>query len=318
MKINVKNGNGSISNPNNREIYNKYLCEVNKFRPLSREEEVSLFKQIKKGDKKAFDKIYKHNLLFVLTVARQYNKLINNSTLCLEDLISEGNIGLHTAINKFDYSSGNKFISYAVWWIKQSINVCINENNKNIRIPSSAKRKYNNYLKTQNKLEQSNYRVPSIIEVFEAMVEDGSVSSRDELCDVEELIKMNSIETSLNMFVSEEETTELINIIKNDDDEPYTILANDERTRITYEMLSVLPEHGKEIISDYFGLFDREELSITKLSKKYKLSGQSIRNRIEKYLKLLRRKNVNKTKYFVGKPNTKHKFKIREIKKLYN
>ena len=318
MKINTRNSAGLVATPNDRENYNRYLCEVNKFTPLTKEEEVNLFKKIEKGDKKALDIIYKHNLLFVLTVARQYNKMISNSTLCLEDLVSEGNLGLYTAIKKFDYRAGNKFISYAVWWIKQSISSCINENNKNIRVSYNSKTKFNKYMKIQSNLEQDLGRVPTINEVFDTMVKDGDIKSRTDVSDIAEMLRINGQEASLNMFVSDEETTELIDLIKSDDTngDPCSILMNDEKMKITYNMLSELPNNGREILSDYFGLFDRETLTISEMAKKYKMSGQSIRNNIVKFLKVLRTKNANKSKYFINRKYTKSKIKIRDIKKL--
>jgi len=155
----------------------EHLNEIAKFRPLSREEEAETFKLIKLGDQRAIDKICKHNLLFVVSVAKRYSVMLGaSSTLTLEDLISEGNIGLFIAINKFNPEEGNKFISYAVWWIKQCILASIQNNIKNIRIPSSVRSELNKINRKEQQLTQLFERSPSSIEIFEAMVDDGEMT----------------------------------------------------------------------------------------------------------------------------------------------
>ena len=122
----------------NRQNFNKYLVELRKTPVLSSAEEIALFRRFKAGDKSAEAQIIKANLLFVITVAKQYSSLVNKTSLTLEDLVSEGNLGLIKAVHRFEPDRGFKFISYAVFWIKQAILDCLQHNIKTVRLPSSA------------------------------------------------------------------------------------------------------------------------------------------------------------------------------------
>src|ERR1035437_3821917 len=144
-----------ISNPNNKKIYFIHMNEISKFRPLSREEEVETFKRVEIGDQKAIDKISRHNLLFVVTIAKKYSAAIGTSFLTLEDLISEGNLGLLKAIKRFDYRTKNKFITYCVWWIKQGILASIQDNVKTIRLPNSVKSEITKLNRKEERLARS-------------------------------------------------------------------------------------------------------------------------------------------------------------------
>jgi RNA polymerase primary sigma factor len=217
MKLNNLKVNGAtIVVANNKEIFNRYLIEIEKLKPLTKEEEVCLFKQIETNDDQtAIDKICKHNLLFVVSVARSYAKTLPKSSLTLEDLVSEGNIGLCLAIRKFDYKTGNKFISYAVWWIRQHILKCIQDNIKSIRIPSNIRTVINKYNKKESNLEQIFNRKPTTLEVFESMLEDGNnVSSAQKLDDI---LDVSTFEKSLNSLVIMDGTVELGGLIKSDE-----------------------------------------------------------------------------------------------------
>ena len=155
---------GNKTNPNNREIFDKYLKEIKIYKPLSKLEEFELFKrlEINCDDVEARDKLCKHNLLFVLSVANAFQSRIatGQNSLTLEDLVNEGNIGLLIAISKFDYTRGNKFISYAVWHIRATIQQSLYNNIKSIRIPTNAIDILTAYNKINIKLEQTLENTP--------------------------------------------------------------------------------------------------------------------------------------------------------------
>lgn len=122
-RIDVKNSEQNIAYPNSKMLYDRYIVDISKYKPLTREKELELFKRLEKNknDVEAYNKLYQHNLLFVVSVAKRYSSSVSKSSLTLEDLISEGNLGLSVAINHFDYKTGNKLISYAVWHVRQHI-----------------------------------------------------------------------------------------------------------------------------------------------------------------------------------------------------
>lgn len=292
-KINLSNLSGeSITNANNREIFNKYLNELYKYKPLSREEEYDLFKSIaENNDKNALDKVCKHNLRFVVSVAKRYSNILIKSTLTLEDLVSEGNVGLCIAATKFDYKSGNKFISYAVWWIRQNMITLIQNNVKNIRIPANVKQDIDKILKKQEELEQKEGCSISTLKAFEKLLEEGQINEKYTSNRISNMLEINSFEDSLNRVVGGEDTTELINLIGNNENRPDKDIIDNQRKEFTISMLKTLPISIQEYFIDYFGLFDREELTLQEMSEKYGINRETIRGRIKKYLRLLKSKN---------------------------
>lgn len=292
-KINLSNLSGeSITNANNREIFNKYLNELYKYKPLSREEEYDLFKSIaENNDKNALDKVCKHNLRFVVSVAKRYSNILIKSTLTLEDLVSEGNVGLCIAATKFDYKSGNKFISYAVWWIRQNMITLIQNNVKNIRIPANVKHDIDKILKKQEELEQKEGCSISTLKAFEKLLEEGQINEKYTTNRISNMLEINSFEDSLNRVVGGEDTTELINLIGNNENRPDKDIIDNQRKEFTINMLKTLPIDIQEYFIDYFGLFDREELTLQEMSEKYGINRETIRGRIKKYLRFLKFKN---------------------------
>jgi RNA polymerase primary sigma factor len=293
-----KSGTGGVS-PNNKDVFNKYMAEVSKLKPITREEEVELFKRIElNGDKEAIDIICKHNLLFVVSVARKYSKQISSSSLTLEDLINEGNIGLYTAITRFDYKTGNKFISYAVWYIRSYIIAFIKNNIKTIRTPQSVFTVVSKSKTQVEKLEQKLGRTPTTLEVFNSMVEDGIIKESYTEGKLNDGNNSYSFEKSLSTPIGEDGETELSDLIKSDSLEPETELLEKERGDKIHILLNRLPDKIKNYFIDYFGLDGNEQLSLTKMSIKYGEGLQTIKSRIDRYLRQIRGRNRGNREYF--------------------
>lgn len=288
-----KGGVGKVLSVGNDIQYKRYVSEIAKYKPLSREEEKSLFEEYSKtGNELILEKICKHNLLFVLTVARHYAISITSSqTLVLEDLINEGNLGLCIAAKKFDYTTDNKFISYAVWWIRQHILKCIQDNIKNIRIPTSARSEVVKVNKKQLKMEQELGHDVSFLEVFEKMLEDGEIQI-DKLNDIDNAIKMHQFEKSLNRQMNDDDGTEIIELLS-DDNTPSAdeMVIDDERKKFLYRIVGRMNPKVINYVCDYFGLLDNNPLSYSELSKKYNVPRDTIRVAITKELKLARLRN---------------------------
>lgn len=301
-KIDVKGGGETIANPNNKDVFNRYLFEISKLKPLTREEETILFKHVELGNQEAIDKIYKHNLLFVVSVAKKYGHIIKNSRLTLEDLIGDGNIGLYTAIAKFDYNTGNKFISYAIWWIRQYILKSIQDNIKTIRIPVNVRSTITKYNRNEIKLEQELNRQPTTLEVFEAMVEAGEADNHKSVLKVDDILKANIFETSLSSFVSDDSLTELHQTIKCDNDGPEMEFIEKERTDLILSMLDKLPEKIKLYIYLYFGLNGSKPLSYVELGKYFNENPATIKLRMSKYLRKVRWEHKSKEIFFYPNP----------------
>jgi RNA polymerase primary sigma factor len=329
---NIKDYGVNISRPNDKNVYDRYIQEITKLKPISREEEVELFKLIKEtGDRKAIEKICKHNLLFVVSVAKRYASMIGNSSITLEDLISEGNLGLYSAIERFDYTTGNKFISYAVWWIRQAILSSIQYNIKSIRLPSSIKGDINKINRKEEYLEQLLGRTPSSIEIWEAMVEDGDMidlgeddnSKRGELhkreFKIDELKKMSRFETSLNSFTSDDETHEIGDLVKCDDLTPDNSMILNERKELTLAMLSKLPSRAQDFIRDYYGI-DTEPMTYKAIGEKYDVTAETARQIVDKNIRRLRGNNRKKASFFFGGNSLyclRREFKDYYVKTIY-
>jgi RNA polymerase primary sigma factor len=301
-KISLNNlGGENITNANNRDIFNKYLVEVSKFKPLTREEEFELFKRVNEdGDKNALDKVCKHNLRFVISVAKKYAVVLTKSSLTLEDLVNEGNLGLCVAATRFDYKSGNKFISYAVFWIKQHILTSIQKNVKSIRIPLHVKNDINKILEKQQELEQIQGQSVSTLEVFESLMETGQLNDKYDIGRVNNMLNINNFEDSLNRFVGTEDKTELSELIKSDYAEPDSELIEKERRAFALKMIETLPLMIRHYFIDYYGLFGHDELNIHEMAEKYGENAPTIKARMNKYLMFLARKNKNSKIYFLG------------------
>lgn len=302
----LKNYSYNIVDANNKDIFNKYLLEVRNYSPLSKEEELELFKKIEKdGDTKAIDKLCLHNLRFVIAVSKKYANSISSSSLTLEDLVSEGNMGLYIAIRKFDYHTGNKFISYAVWWIRQYIMKAIQTNTKSIRLPDHITRLSNRINKKEAYLEQELGRTPTTLEVFEAMYRD--LGTQNTLSKFEEIIKVNLNETSLNKTIDFDEKMELSELLKSDDNEPDQDLIYKERHELAIKMLDNLPQQIRNYFNDYFGLCGNSQLNLTEMGQKYGELPATIKVRIDKYMRRIKSRNRKNREFFYPTSNSEEK-----------
>lgn len=283
----------------NKESYDKYVNEIGKNRPLSREEELETFARIAAGDESAVDKIIKHNLLFVVTVAKKYQNVVQQGSLTLEDLISEGNVGLAKAVRRFDPATGNKFISYAVWWIKQTIIEAINDHIKVIRVPCNARYTMTTLNEIENDLEIKHGRPVSVEELLEAaefhpkMENKMKVSARV----IAELKGVSSFEKRMDDPIgadSDEKFGDRLQSADLTDSELY----REEKSRVIDAMLASLPPETQEWIRLLYGLNDSEPQSYKNIAEKYKCSTEAVRQRVKIALTRIRRTHKDKLNYF--------------------
>lgn len=327
---NMKTNKNVIANPNNEDTFRRYLNDISKYKPLTRDEEKELFIRVNNGDEQAVEKICKHNLLFVVSVAKQYAVTLTSSNLTLEDLISEGNLGLCMAVKKFDTTTGFKFISYAVWWIRQRILACIQENIKSIRLPNNVRADINKIRKAEELLEQRLGRVPSSVEVFEIMLETGELVEIDETTKrgelhkrelkIDELKKMSRFETSLNSLASNDtDSDEIGNMVKCDDLTPDAIMISKERKELTLEMLSKIPSRAQDIIRDYYGI-DTDPMTYKAIGEKYDVTAETARQIVDKNIRRLRGNNRKKASFFFGGNSSyglRREFKDYDVNTIY-
>ncbi len=298
----MKMDSNNIMNPNNRDIFNKYLAEISKLQPLSKDEEIDLFKQIEinKDNQQAIDKLCKHNLLFVVSVAKKYSKTIDKSSLTLEDLVNDGNIGLCIAVRRFDYKTGNKFISYAVWWIQAMILKSIQDNVKSIRIPQNARLILTKIKKQEDKLEQKFSRYPTTLEIFEGMVEDGDTKANDTVYKMDELINISTFEKSLNSLISVDGSTELGEMVVCEELKPDELLLAQEKNKLITSILDSLPDLIKNYFIDFYGFSGEKPLTVVQMGEKYDDIPATIRLRMGKYLRQLKHTNRTKKRFLLS------------------
>lgn len=251
-----------------------YFKDINKFKPLTPEEETELFIKIENGDREAFVKIIKHNLRFVITVAKQYQ----GQGLPLVDLINEGNIGLCTAVSKFDYTRGFKFISYAVWWIRQSIIQAIYNTGRTIRFPIPTVSKLNKLIKVSSTLESKLER--------EATIEELAKETDFTEEKVEDLIKYNNTCSSMDIVIDEDNNSTIGDLIpsyvKSDDD----LIIDSDKEELN-KIISNLPNRNADIIRMFFGI-GMQALSLEEIGVRFGMSEERIRQLREEGLEILR------------------------------
>ncbi len=278
----------SITNRESASL-DKYLQEISKYDLISVDEEVELARRIKKGDKEAMEKLIKANLRFVVSVAKQYQ----NQGLSLPDLINEGNLGLIKAAEKFDETRGFKFISYAVWWIRQSIMQAINEQSRIVRLPLNQVSSLTKYKKAIQEFEQKHHRKPTEEELAEILET------------TEEKIKKTASASgkaiSMDAPFVEDEENSLIDILPNEDSPKADESLIHESLRVEIERaLSTLTERERDIIKLSFGI-GVEPISLEEIGERYGLTRERVRQIREKALKKLRNTNRSKQlKAFLG------------------
>ncbi|MHB1177423.1 MAG: sigma-70 family RNA polymerase sigma factor [Daejeonella sp.] len=271
----------SITNRESQSL-DKYLHEIGKVDLITAEEEVILAQKIREGDQAALERLTKTNLRFVVSVAKHYQ----NQGLTLGDLINEGNLGLIKAAKRFDETKGFKFISYAVWWIRQSILQAIAEQSRIVRLPLNQVGSLSKISKAFSRLEQEFEREPSPEELadnLETTVEKIS----DTLSNSGRHVSMDA------PFVQGEENT-LLDVLENSDPNTDSNLINESLSEEIKRSLSTLTEREREIIVLFFGLSTNHPLSLEEIGEKFNLTRERVRQIKDKALQRLRHTSRSK------------------------
>ncbi len=261
----------------------KYLQEIGKVDLLTPDEEVELAKRIKEGDQIALEKLTKANLRFVVSVAKQYQ----NQGLSLGDLINEGNLGLIKAAQRFDETRGFKFISYAVWWIRQSILQALAEQSRIVRLPLNRVGSLNKISKTFSELEQKYEREPSPEELAEVL----QVTTAE----VVDTMKISGRHVSMDAPFVQGEENSLLDVLENDSEEtPDSGLMTDSLRREVQRALSTLTQRESDVITLYFGLNGEHALTLEEIGEKFNLTRERVRQIKEKAIRRLRHTSRSK------------------------
>ena len=260
----------------------KYLSDIAKETLLTADEEVELAQRIKAGDQVALDKLVRSNLRFVVSVAKQYQ----NQGLSLQDLINEGNLGLVKAAQRFDETRGFKFISYAVWWIRQSILQAIAEQSRIVRLPLNQVGSVNKINKIANRFEQEHERRPSADEIgdFVDLPEDK----------IEDALKVSTRHVSMDAPFADGEENSLLDILPNNDspDTDFELVMESLRNEINRALLT-LNERERHIIEAFFGI-NQPEMTLEEIGEKFGLTRERVRQIKEKAIRRLRHNTKNK------------------------
>ena len=269
----------------NRETasLDKYLQEIGKVDLITAEEEVELAQRIKAGDEIALEKLTKANLRFVVSVAKQYQ----NQGLTLPDLINEGNLGLIKAARRFDETRGFKFISYAVWWIRQSILQALAEQSRIVRLPLNKIGSINKINKMYAFLEQANERVPSAEEIAKEL--DMTVS------DVKESMKNSGRHVSMDAPLVEGEDSNLYDVL-NSGESPNpdkTLLHESLRTEIERALETLTPREA-DVVRLYFGLGNQHAMTLEEIGETFDLTRERVRQIKEKAIRRLKHTSRSK------------------------
>ncbi len=279
----------SITNRDSASL-EKYLADIAKEELISPDEEISLAKKIREGDEVALDRLTRANLRFVVSVAKQYQ----NQGLTLPDLINEGNLGLIKAAKRFDETRGFKFISYAVWWIRQSIMQSISEHARIVRLPVNQLGSLTRINKAFTKLEQEFEREPSLEEL--AAITELTVDK------ISDAFRISTRQVSVDAPLLNGEDNSLLDVIQNKEVvQADTMMMNQALKKEIERSLNVLDEKEKDVISLFFGLESDEAYTLEEIGEKYDLSRERVRQIKEKALKKLRLRNNSKhLKSFLG------------------
>ena len=271
----------SITNKESASL-DKYLQEKGKEHLITVEEEVELAQRIRKGDQKALEKLTRANLRFVVSVAKQYQ----NQGLSLPDLINEGNLGLIKAAEKFDETRGFKFISYAVWWIRQSILQALAEQSRIVRLPLNQVGSLNKINKAFSRFEQENERRPSPEELADSL--DLPAEK------VADTLRVSGRHISVDAPFVEGEDNSLLDVLVNDDS-PIAdrTLINESLSTEVERALSTLTERERDIIKLFFGI-NTQEMTLEEIGEKFGLTRERVRQIKEKAIRRLRHSSRSK------------------------
>jgi len=268
----------------------KYLQEIGRVTLLTPEQEIELAIGIKKGDQRALETLTKANLRFVVSVAKQYQ----NQGLSLGDLINEGNLGLIKAAKRFDETRGFKFISYAVWWIRQSILQALAEQSRIVRLPLNRVGALNKIGKAYSNLEQEFEREPNATELAQELDMDVS--------EVADALKISGRHLSMDAPFSQGEENRLLDLLENNQQPPpdYVLMNESLKTEID-RALATLTEREAEVIKLYFGLNKDHSMTLEEIGERFNLTRERVRQIKEKAIRRLRHASRSKNlKYYLG------------------
>ncbi len=270
----------------NRETasLDKYLQEIGKVDLLTAEEEVELAKRIKQGDKLALEKLTKANLRFVVSVSKQYQ----NQGLSLPDLINEGNLGLIKAAQRFDETRGFKFISYAVWWIRQSILQALAEQSRIVRLPLNKIGSLNKINRTYASLEQQNEREPAISEIAELL----EIPEEE----VKESLRHSGRHVSMDAPLVQDEENTLYDVLRPDEDNENPekeLILESLRTEIDRAISTLTPREA-DVVRLYFGLNSKHPMTLEEIGERFDLTRERVRQIKEKAIRRLKHTSRSK------------------------
>ncbi len=261
----------------------KYLQEIGKVELLTPEQEIELAIRMKNGDETAMEQLTKANLRFVVSVAKQYQ----NQGLSLGDLINEGNLGLIKAARRFDETRGFKFISYAVWWIRQSILQALAEQSRIVRLPLNRVGALNKIGKAYSSLRQEFEREPSAEEIAEALEMD--------VDEISSTMQIYGKQVSMDAPFSLGDENSLLDVIENVElPSPDNELISESLKTEINGVLSILPEREAEVIKLYFGLEGENSMTLEEIGDRFNLTRERVRQIKEKAIRRLRHNSKSK------------------------
>lgn len=268
----------------------KYFQEISKIGLITADEEVELALKIKKGDQRALDKLVKANLRFVVSVAKQYQ----GQGLKLSDLINEGNLGLVKAAKRFDETRGFKFISYAVWWIRQSIMSALAEQSRIVRLPLNKIGSISKIKKVYARLEQDNERVPTYVEIANAL--DTTVT------DVAQSMKNSGKHLSMDAPFKEGEESNLYNILQADESPKPDNNLMKQSLRIEIDRaLETLSHKEAKVVKMFYGLGNETASSLAEIGEQFDLTRERVRQVKQRAIKRLQNKSRTEVlRYYLG------------------
>jgi len=272
----------SITNRETASL-DKYLQDIGREELITAEEEVELARRIRSGDDKALDKLVKANLRFVVSVAKQYQ----NQGLSLPDLINEGNLGLIKAAQRFDETRGFKFISYAVWWIRQSILQALAEQSRLVRLPLNQVGSLNKIKKATSRLEQEFERPPSVEEIAQKL----DIPEHK----LDKALRITTRYVSMDAPIAEDEDTKFLDVFMSDDT-PRTDnnLMRESLNKEIQRSLSTLTEKERDVINLYYGIGMNHGLTLDEIGAKFNLTRERVRQIKEKAIRRLKHTSRSK------------------------
>jgi RNA polymerase primary sigma factor len=272
----------SITNRETASL-DKYLQDIGREELITAEEEVELARRIKSGDERALEKLVKANLRFVVSVAKQYQ----NQGLSLPDLINEGNLGLIKAAQRFDETRGFKFISYAVWWIRQSILQALAEQSRLVRLPLNQVGSLNKIKKATSRLEQEFERPPSVEEIARKL----DIPEHK----LDKAMRITTRYVSMDAPIAEDEDTKFLDVFVSDDT-PRTDnnLMRESLNKEIQRSLSTLTEKERDVINLYYGIGMNHGLTLDEIGAKFNLTRERVRQIKEKAIRRLKHTSRSK------------------------